>query len=72
MNVHLTCETAVANLVTREADIVQSFTQMRPLGMVGRNVWQVDVAVYASSDFSIDLKKSLANYPWVRWATEYA
>ena len=71
LNIHLTCDTAVADLAKREADIALRFTQTPPLDMVGRKVWQVDAAVYASSDFPYDPSKPLSEYPWIRWTQAY-
>jgi DNA-binding transcriptional LysR family regulator len=72
INIHLTVETAIVDLANREADIALRFTQTPPLDMVGRKVWQLEVAVYASTDYPIDPAKSLANYPWVRWTPAYS
>lgn len=71
LKIHLSSETAVADLARREADIALRFTQTPPQDMVGQKVWQLPVAVYASTDFDIDASKSLASYPWVRWAPAY-
>jgi len=72
LNIHLSSETAVANLAMREADIALRFTQTPPQDMVGKKVWQLPIAVYASADFEFDESKPLASYPWVRWASAYA
>lgn len=72
MKINLVSETAVANLSKREADIALRFTQNPPQDMVGHKVWTLPVAVYASTDFTIDKSKALASYPWVRWAPEFS
>lgn len=70
LQIHLSSETAVADLAKREADIALRFTNTPPLDMVGQKVWELPVAVYASSDCEIDPSK-LSSYPWVRWAPAY-
>jgi len=71
LSIHLSSETAVADLARREADIALRFTDSPPQDMVGRKVWQLPVAVYASVDCEFDSSKSLALYPWVRWAPAF-
>lgn len=71
LKIHLSSETAVADLSRREADIALRFTDSPPQDMVGRKVWKLPVAVYASKSCVIDPSKSLASYPWVRWATSF-
>ncbi|NOQ13728.1 MAG: LysR family transcriptional regulator [Methyloprofundus sp.] len=72
LNIHLSSETALANLARREADIALRFTQSPPLDMVGKKICQLPVAVYASNDYVIDPSKPLAYYPWVRWIPAYS
>ena len=71
LRIHLSSQTAVADLARREADIALRFTNSPPQDMVGRKVWELPVAVYASTDFEFDPKRKLSYYPWVRWADDF-
>lgn len=72
LKIHLSSETAVADLARREADIALRFTDEPPEDMVGQKVCRLPVAVYAGINRDIDSSKSLASYPWVRWAPMFA
>jgi len=68
LNIHLTTVLALADIAHREADIALRITQTPPGNMVGRKVWQLQTAIYASVDTVIDPGKDLAQYPWIRWS----
>jgi DNA-binding transcriptional LysR family regulator len=68
LNIHLTSVVTLADIAHREADIALRITQSPPENMVGRKVWQLQTAIYASIDTVIDPTKDLALYPWVRWS----
>lgn len=72
LQIHLSSETAVADLARREADIALRFTDAPPDDMVGQKIWQLPIALYRASNFEFDDSKSLASYPWVRWAKEFS
>jgi len=68
LNIHLTSVVTLADIAHREADIALRITQTPPDNMVGRKVWQLQAAIYASIDTIIDPTKDLALYPWIRWS----
>jgi len=71
LKIHLSSDVSVVDLARREADIALRFTDSPPEDMVGKKVWQLSVALYCAIDFEFDAAKSLASYPWVRWAAEF-
>jgi len=72
LSIHLSSETAVANLAKREADIALRFTDSPPENMVGQRVCKMPVALYKNIDFKFDPSEDLASYPWVRWSDVFS
>lgn len=71
LTIHLTSQSAVADLSRREADISIRFTESPPQDMVGRKLCTMPVALYANVDYDIDPVKDFADYPWIRWAPPF-
>jgi len=72
LRIHVSSDTAVANLARREADIALRFTDSPPEDMVGQKVCKMPVALYKNVDFEFDPNKDLAGYPWVRWSDVFS
>jgi len=68
LRIRLTTDTSVADIAKREADIALRFSNYPPEDLVGQKVCKLPVALYASSSWVIDPTRSIATYPWIRWA----